>query len=235
MADGQLSPDQLRQRAVRFFGRYGQELEAIRQLLHIRLGQLALAYTLEHGLPRDAVLVISRTKTLGSFLAKLERQGWPQFYLPSEVVQDLVAARVVCWFLDDCYGMLRFAQESQNLLVVPDSVDDYNRQPKPSGYRAIHLLVRVPYDRVAEKDGRHQLVADHLRAEVQIRTKLQDAWGELTHEMHYKMSTPLRQQYDMLVAAMADRLWAEDRSAEAIRQLLRRERPAKHREGLRGS
>src|SRR5215467_4462334 len=79
-------------RARRFFSRYGQELDSIRKLLEIRLDQVALAYTLEHNLPRESVFVCSRLKSLESFLKKLERKGWPDFYYPAAIATDLIGA-----------------------------------------------------------------------------------------------------------------------------------------------
>jgi hypothetical protein len=97
------NPDQRRdfltQRAIRFFNRYGDELDSIGQLIKIRLEQLALAYTLENDLPREAVNVSARIKSLDSFLKKLERKKWPEFYYPTEVATDLVGTRVTCWLL----------------------------------------------------------------------------------------------------------------------------------------
>ena len=52
-----LSIDELKQRAFRFFDRYGKDLEQIRQLLNIRLNQLALAYTIDNNLPPEAIVV----------------------------------------------------------------------------------------------------------------------------------------------------------------------------------
>jgi putative GTP pyrophosphokinase len=101
-----LTQDQLRSRAIRFYARYGGEIEQIKDLLAIKLRQLALAYTINNNLPPEAVTVQARTKTLDSFLKKLAHDGWPDFYYPTEVVKDLIGARVVCWFLDDCYGIV---------------------------------------------------------------------------------------------------------------------------------
>ncbi len=103
MADGrELSPDELTARAVRFYGRYGRDLEQIREILNIRLRQLALAYTIKNNLPPEAIIVSSRVKSQNSFINKLQKKGWPHYYYPTEVAQDLIGARVVCWFVDDC-------------------------------------------------------------------------------------------------------------------------------------
>lgn len=181
-----LTQDQLRARALRFFARYGDELEQIRKLLHISLTQLAQAYTLANKLPPEAIRVSSRTKSLSSFLKKLERKGWPQFYYPAEVSGDLVGARVVCWFLDDCKGFLQMLKASKSL-KLSGRVEDYISNPKPSGYRSIHAVANVTYEAVQrEARGGLAIKSERMPCEIQIRTKLQDAWGDLTHEFHYK-------------------------------------------------
>src|SRR2546421_1043796 len=119
-----LTREELKGRAIRFFDRYGQDLEHIKSLLEIRLTQVALAYTIDHKLPQEAVEISARVKTLRSFLKKLERSGWPQFYYATEVADDLIGARVCCWFLDDCYGFLDLINSSPHLKVDRE-VKDY--------------------------------------------------------------------------------------------------------------
>jgi putative GTP pyrophosphokinase len=97
--------DFLTERSIRFFDYYSDELESISQLLKIKLDQLASAYTVENELPHGAVHVHSRVKSLTSFLNKLGKADWPMFHHPTEVITDLIGARVVCWFVDDCYGI----------------------------------------------------------------------------------------------------------------------------------
>jgi len=227
-----LRKDFLTQRAMRFFNRYGEDVDSIRQLLEIRLNQLALAYTLENRLPRQAVQVGSRVKTLDSLLRKLERMGWPEFYYPFEVAQDLVAARVVCWFLDDCYGMLDYIQASKQIDVRPDSLEDYIKNPKETGYRSIHLLCDIVYDRVKKVGAKRRVESDKVVCEIQIRTKLQDAWAEFTYEVHYRSPGPLERNYETLVAESASRLASEDRSAVALRKIIQDAGEGKEHEGV---
>ena len=131
--------DFLTERAIRFFDCCGDELESISQLLKIRLDQLASAYTVENELPRESVGVYSRVKSLTSFLKKLERTNWPIFRYPTEVITDLIGSRVICWFVDDCYGMLDYIQATKQFRIKPRSLEDFIRDPKRTGYRAIHL------------------------------------------------------------------------------------------------
>jgi putative GTP pyrophosphokinase len=215
--------DFLTERAIRFFDLYGDELESISQVLKIRLGGLASAYTVENNLPREAVGVHSRVKSLASFLRKLEKINWPMFRYPTEVITDLIGARVICWFVDDCYGMLDYIQATTQFLIKPRSLEDYIRDPKRTGYRAIHLLADVSYDRVKTYKMERTVVEDRMICEIQIRTKLQDAWAEFTHELHGKTPSEIQAGYEAAIAEIARRLAAEDRSALAVREILQRQ------------
>lgn len=228
----ELSPEELIARARRFFKRYGDELESVSSLLKIRLQQLAIAYTLENSIPRESINVISRVKTLESFLKKLEKKYWPQFYYPSKVATDLIGARVICWFLDDVYGMLGYIKDSKHFEIIEDSIEDYIKTPKVTGYRSIHVLSDISYDRVKLIHGTRKVVDDRLVCEIQLRTKLQDAWGDFTHEVHYKVLGGFAEEYETLVAEISNRLASEDRSALAIRNILQDQVSDKNHEGL---
>jgi putative GTP pyrophosphokinase len=214
--------DFLTGRAIQFFSIYGDELESISQVLKIRLGGLASAYTVENKLPREAVKVQSRVKSLTSFLRKLEKLDWPMFGHPTEVITDLIGARVICWFVDDCYGMLDYIQATKQFLIKPRSLEDYIKDPKPTGYRAIHILADVSYDRVKTFKERRTIVEDSMIGEIQIRSKFQNAWSDFTHEMHVKFPAEFQADYDTAIANIASNLAVEDRSALALREILQK-------------
>jgi len=225
--------DFLTERTIRFYDSYGDELESISQLLKIRLDQLASAYTVENELPREAIDVHSRVKSLTSFLAKLDRTNWPMFHYPTEVITDLIGARVICWFVDDCYGMLDYIQATKQFLIKPLSLEDYIRDPKRTGYRSIHLLADISYDRVKTYRKQSTVVEDSMICEIQIRTKLQDAWAEFTHEVHCKIPSEFQADYETAIAEIARRLAAEDKSALAVRDILQRQAEKKELEDFR--
>ena len=225
--------DFLTERAIRFFDLYGDELESISQVLKIRLGGLASAYTAENKLPREAVDVHSRVKSLTSFLRKLEKTDWPMFGHPTEVITDLVGARVICWFVDDCYGMLDYIQATRQFRIKPRSLEDYIRDPKRTGYRAIHLLADVSYDRVKTYGEQRTVIEDRMICEIQIRTKLQDAWAEFTHDVHLKIPSDFQADYETAIAEIARRLAAEDTSALAVRDILQKQAEKKELEDFR--
>jgi len=213
-----LTNEELKERAIRFFNRYGKDLEQIRQMLSIRLNRLSLAYTIDNNLPPEAVLITTRVKSLKSFLKKLEKKGWPQFYYPTEVVQDLVGTRVICWFIDDCEGMLELISSSKHL-KIQGPIKNYIKEPKTTGYRSIHLLADVSYDSVQRQDGQVVITDKALICEIQIRTRLQDAWGDVTHEFHYKAKNAGvdNKVYEKILSEIADRLANEDKSLLTLR------------------
>ncbi len=218
-----LTPEQLKDRARRFYARYGAELEQIAELLRIELKQLCLAYTINHRLPPEAVQVTTRVKKLDSFLTKLKLDGWPQFYYPTEVVKDLIGARIVCWFVDDCHGLLGFIKRSSHFVVADENihpVKDYISKPQPAGYRAIHVFAEVTYDSVKRVEDQVTVVPGRILCEVQIRSKLQDAWGDITHEFFYKAKTVGvgDQKLEQFLSDVAERLATEDRTLKKFRE-----------------
>ena len=215
----ELTNEELKERAIRFFNRYGNDLSQISELLKIRLTQIAFAYTLQNNLPPEAITVSTRVKTLKSFLKKLEKKGYPQFYYATEVAQDLIGARLVCWFVDDCDGMKKLISSSQHLEVMPE-VEDYIQNPKASGYRSIHLAANVAYDSVQRDKEQAIVSSEKMQCEIQIRTKLQDAWADVTHEFHYKAknSGVDNAVYEKILAEISHRLTNEDNSLLTLRE-----------------
>ena len=135
---------------------------------------------------------------------------------------DLIGARVICWFVDDCYGILEYIQATKQFRIKPRSLEDYIRDPKCTGYRALHLLADVSYDRVKTYGKQRTVVEDGMICEIQIRTKLQDAWAEFTHKVHCEVPAEFQADYETAIAEIARRLAAEDRSALVVRGMLQR-------------
>lgn len=233
-----MTPDELKERARRFYERYGEEVEQIAELLEIKLKQIALAYTINNKLPKEAITVSTRVKKQASFLNKLENRGWPEFYKPTEIAKDLVGARVVCWFVDDCYNFLDFLKKSNHLTVVEEDlqpIKDYIANPQPAGYRAIHVFADVTYDRVKTIDDDVDIVPQEMLCEVQVRSKLQDAWGDITHEFFYKAKNVgvSHAEYEGLLSSLADNLAVQDKTFMKFRNAYQKLIDEKMAEGKR--
>ncbi len=123
----------------------------------------------------------TRVKRPESILRKLERLGVP-FTLESveENLFDVAGVRVICSFVNDIYRIEEcfLAQDDVKLIKRKD----YISNPKPSGYRSLHLVVQTPiYTEVGKKE---------VYVEVQLRTIAMDFWASLEHKLSYKKNLP---------------------------------------------
>ncbi|MCK4922136.1 MAG: hypothetical protein KAS71_13885 [Bacteroidales bacterium] len=235
-----LTENELKERLVKFYSRYGDEVEQIKGLLEIKLKQICLAYTIQNKLPQEALTVTARKKTLKSLIKKFEDKNWPQFYYPTEIVKDLVGARITSWFLDDISNLLDYINNTSHFEVADKSIEDYIKEPKPSGYRGLHLLTLVTYDSVRRDKGKEiVIIPKKMICEIQIRTKLQDAWGDITHEFHYKakklgVANPDLEEF---LSDVSNRLFQEDKTLIKFRNVYQRMADdkllQKEREGFR--
>lgn len=137
-------------------------------------------------------------------------------------IDDLIGLRVVCNNLSDIarvqeiLGSLPNADDAGYLplAIEAESERRYYQEPKLTGYRAYHINVVTI---VPGADGMHR-----LRGELQVRTLLQEGWGELTHEDTYKPGATLPPLAVTLARRMADLLATVDDMAEDIRKELDR-------------
>jgi putative GTP pyrophosphokinase len=91
-------------------------------------------------------------------------------------LHDVAGVRVICPFIDDIYTVadMLIAQDDIKLLTRKD----YIKNPKPNGYRSLHLVVEVPIFLTGGKRI--------MKVEVQIRTIAMNFWASLEHQIHYK-------------------------------------------------
>jgi putative GTP pyrophosphokinase len=89
---------------------------------------------------------------------------------------DIAGVRIVCSFTSDIYRLAEMIGQQNDITVL--SVKDYIKNPKPSGYRSLHLIVKTPiYTENGKKD---------MFVEVQMRTIAMDFWASLEHKLRYK-------------------------------------------------
>ncbi|GKU76098.1 GTP pyrophosphokinase family protein [Paenibacillus sp. L3-i20] len=119
----------------------------------------------------------SRVKSLESIMKKIGRKDIP-FSLEAikHNIKDIAGLRITCSFIADIYGIRDMLKNQFNLKI--NEMKDYIENPKPNGYRSLHLLVEVP---VVMSDGR-----ENVCVEIQIRTIAMDFWASLEHKIFYK-------------------------------------------------
>lgn len=122
--------------------------------------------------------VKSRLKTADSIVKKLKRHGYESTIENMiKYVTDIAGIRITCSFTSDIYRIADMIAKQSDLTVL--ELQDYMKNPKPSGYQSYHMLISVP---IFLSDS----VVD-TTVEIQIRTVAQDFWATLEHKINYKL------------------------------------------------
>lgn len=121
--------------------------------------------------------VTSRVKTPESIINKIARKGCdPSFDAIRTSITDIAGVRVTCSFTSDVYRLAEMLTSQADLTII--EVKDYIAEPKPNGYRSLHVLVEVP---VFLSTGPVPVIV-----ELQLRTVAMDFWASLEHKIFYK-------------------------------------------------
>lgn len=149
----------------------------------------------------------SRVKSPESILRKLERKGF-EISLKSarENLYDIAGIRVVCAYIDDIYTIANMLKLQDDITVI--KVTDYIKNPKPNGYRSLHLVINVPVF-----FSNH---TEQLPVEVQIRTIAMDFWASLEHQLHYKASDDIPEALITELKECADNISSIDQRMQNI-------------------
>ena len=91
-------------------------------------------------------------------------------------LNDIAGVRVICSFLDDIYLLADCLLGQDDITLIEQK--DYIANPKPNGYRSLHLIVQIPIYLQAGKRN--------MRVEIQLRTIAMDCWASLEHQLRYK-------------------------------------------------
>jgi putative GTP pyrophosphokinase len=120
-----------------------------------------------------------RLKTVPSMMEKLRRRGLEVSIASAvENLYDIAGVRVICSYIRDIYTVADALMGQDDIRVI--RVRDYIKDPKPNGYRSLHIVVDVP---VYMSQGKL-----YIPVEIQIRTVAMDFWAALEHGIRYKSS-----------------------------------------------
>ena len=159
-----------------FFTRYKCALMEIETKFDVLNSQLSLKYDSN---PIESIK--TRIKSFESIIGKVERYGLtPSLDAIEENMNDIAGVRVICSFIDDIYTIADSFLNQDDITLIEKK--DYIKNPKPSGYRSLHLIVSVPIFFLNEKRN--------VKVEVQLRTIAMDFWASLEHKLRYKKNIP---------------------------------------------
>ncbi len=141
----------------------------------------------------------TRLKSSGSMREKLEKKGLPLSISAIETnLADVAGVRVICSFPKDVYTISEALLKQDDIQLV--EMKDYIKNPKPNGYRSLHLIVTVPIFLAHEKKL--------MKVEIQLRTIAMDSWASLEHQLRYK------KDYEFTEEMKAELLHCANLSAE---------------------
>lgn len=119
----------------------------------------------------------TRIKKPMSIINKLRKDGYDvTLDNIQKCLNDVAGIRVICSFPDDIYKLADYLAEQDDIRVIERK--DYIANPKPNGYRSLHLIIEIPIFLTEEKK--------YMRVEVQFRTIAMDFWASLEHKLKYK-------------------------------------------------
>ena len=159
------------------------------------------------GKPSPIDSIKSRIKTPRSIINKLKRRGYPiSLQSMMENLNDIGGIRVICPFIEDIYTVADMLIRQDDLTLIKRK--DYIENPKPNGYRSLHLILQVPIflsDRTQP-----------VRIELQLRTIAMDFWASLEHQLRYKADVEVPARISDDLKACADVIAATDEEMQRI-------------------
>lgn len=154
----------------------------------------------------------SRIKSPRSIIGKLKRRGYPiSLQSMMENLNDIGGIRVICPFIEDIYTVADMLMRQDDLTLIEKK--DYIQNPKPNGYRSLHLILEVPIFLSESTKPVH--------IELQLRTIAMDFWASLEHQLRYKADVEVPPQISDDLKACADVIAATDEEMQRIAKELR--------------
>ena len=153
----------------------------------------------------------SRLKSFESLMDKAERYGIEDPIHNLDTVRaevfDIAGIRVVCNYREDIYTMSELLLKQSDVDLI--KFKDYCKNPKPSGYRSLHVVISIPVFLVNSKTT--------VPVEIQFRSIAMDTWASLEHELKYKNKGALTEDIQKQLTQCAKTLSDVDEQMERIR------------------
>ena len=126
----------------------------------------------------------------------------------------MAGIRVICGFPEDIYTVADCFLQQDDITLI--DCKDYIKNPKPNGYRSLHLIVSLPIFLEHEKRD--------MKVEVQLRTIAMDFWASLEHKLRYKKNIPAETALTTAaeLSACAEMSAILDRKMQAVRDCIDR-------------
>lgn len=160
--------------------------------------------------------VVGRVKTTDSILKKAEKKGvqigaknWIEEI--EQHVYDIAGLRVVTRYIEDIREVQAMLSQREDFVI--EEITDYIADPKESGYRSVHMLVRYP--------TYHGATKKEVLCEIQLRTLAMNFWATNEHELRYKYAENLPAEMKDALRTAADTAYELDMQMDQFRRDIR--------------
>ncbi|MGE7094476.1 GTP pyrophosphokinase [Lysinibacillus sp. NPDC048646] len=135
--------------------------------------------------------ISSRSKEVKSFLNKAMKEKYKN---PLEEIHDLAGIRIITFVRSD-------VEKISNIIKRTFSIDNENSIDKGAelgidkvGYRSVHFVAEMTEDRLRLADYQRYT---GMKFEIQVRTIMEHAWADLSHDRNYKFNGVLPNEKDI--------------------------------------
>lgn len=156
----------------------------------------------------------SRVKSIDSIVEKAYRKNIP-FTIESieKNIRDIAGVRVICNFPEDVYKIRDGLLNQDDVTLIEEK--DYIKNPKPNGYRSLHLIIETP---IYLSKGKKNMIV-----EVQIRTIAQNFWAALEHQLRYKKNIDEKKSISLALKILAEESASIDTRMELLKKRIYKE------------
>lgn len=198
----------LSQDHAEFFSEYGKLMQCYHSAMKMASTQLEiLDGELRTNSDHTAIHYMhSRIKSPDSLFEKMRKKEFELNMSNVQRITDIAGIRVVCNYTQDIYNLYDMIRRSNCFKIVRER--DYIKNPKPNGYRSLHIVVLVP---VYFSDGTLE-----LPVEIQIRSIAMDLWASLEHELRYKSDRVFSAEDEQKLFNCAEKLASVDAEMQEL-------------------
>ncbi len=160
----------------------------------------------KQGLYSPIYSVSGRVKSISSILEKVMRKHLTLDDFENDIT-DIAGIRIICQFIDDCVKVAEVIKNRTDMTVIEEN--DYITNPKQSGYRSYHLLVRYT---VQLLEGPREIIA-----EIQIRTMGMNCWSTIEHSLQYKFKEKMPEEIKQTLYDAAEKILVSEMEMSKVR------------------
>jgi ppGpp synthetase/RelA/SpoT-type nucleotidyltranferase len=201
--------------------------EFIKILPSYRIYARVLQTVLDKAVKRYMPLAIvkTRSKSIASFGEKaLLKKHVGRYSDPVNRMTDLCGGRIIVPTKAEVGVISEFIEN--HFEIDSENSVDVSKKLKPSefGYRGVHYIVQFKPNVFPTRDVDVEIPKEifGLRAEIQVKTILEHAWGVFTHDRAYKGAFKIPEKWEREMAALAAILEDADSSFARVEDGLKR-------------